>query len=187
MLESRVRGIPLARRNRARRDGLRQLPQVSSQLAEAGRARGHEAGGDTDGGQTEAAGAESAAEALGRGDQRRQLLVHTAEHGRGSDAVRGERQREQEQEEAENSDKGGGAGEREIGLSAGISNGRRTTAGPQESRILVGGTEQQLSSNDRAAIRVAQPDLPDTDDEVGETAGEAAAGGQSEGAREEEQ
>lgn len=128
MFESRVRGFPLARRDRARRDGLRQLPQVSSRLAEAGRPRRYEAGGDTNDGQTEA-GAESAAEALGRGDQRRQLLVHTAEHGRGFDAVRGERQREQESQEAENGDKGGGSGKRETGLSAGISNGGRSAAG----------------------------------------------------------
>lgn len=186
MLESRVRGIPLARGNRTRRDGLRQLPQVSSQLAEAGRARGYQASSDTNDGQTKA-GAESAAKALGRGDQRRQLLVHTAEHGRGFDAVRGERQREQKPQEAENSDKGGGPRKREIGLAAGISNGGRIATGSQESGILVGGTEHQLPSNDRAAIGAAEPDLADTDDEIGQAAGETAAGGQSEGAGEEEQ
>lgn len=186
VFESRVRRVPLARGDRARCDGLRQLPQVSSQLAEAGRPRCDQAGGDTIGGQAKA-GAESAAKALGRGDQRWQLPVHTTEHGRGVDPFRGEREREQESEEAENGDKGGGSRKREIGLVAGISNGRCIATCPQESGVLVGGTEHELPSNDRATIGVAEPDLADTDDEIGEAAGETAAGRQGEGTGEEEQ
>jgi hypothetical protein len=79
----RIRGLPLARGYRARRDGLRQLPQVPPEPAEAGRPGSDEADASVEHRAAEVdddAGGAREAEALGRGDQRRQLLVHTAEH-----------------------------------------------------------------------------------------------------------